>query len=135
MHHSRRATCASRAAAVGTGPAVAPARLVVHEWGTFTRFSGSDGAPVGFHPNNADLPGFVYSEDGDPNVKRVRLAQDGTVSMETPVIYFYTDKEIRASVRVNFPKGWITEWYPFAAAPPRTTSDSRGRRGRACGGK
>ena len=39
--------------------------------------------------------------------------------METPVIYFYTDEEIRASVRVNFPKGWITEWYPFAAAPPR----------------
>ncbi len=106
------------AAAPGeVGPAAAPARLVVHEWGTFTRFSGSDGVPVGFHPNNADLPGFVYSQEGDPNKKGVLLARDGTVSMETPVIYFYPDKETRASVRVDFPEGWITEWYPFAPAP------------------
>jgi hypothetical protein len=100
------------------GPAAAPARLVVHEWGTFTRFSGSDGVPVGFSPDNTDLPGFVYYQEGDPNSKAIRLAQDGTVSMETPVMYFYTDKEARASIRVDFPKGWITEWYPFAATPP-----------------
>lgn len=30
--------------------------------------------------------------------------------METPVIYFYTDKDTRVSVKVDFPKGWITEW-------------------------
>ncbi len=96
----------------------APARLVVHEWGTFTRFSGSDGVPVGFRPNNTDLPGFVYSQEADPNVKGELLAHAGTVSMETPVIYFYTDKEARASIRVDFPKGWITEWYPFTATPP-----------------
>ena len=100
------------------GPVAASSRLVVHEWGTFTRFSGSDGVPVGFYPNNTDLPGFVYYQEGDPNSKADRLTQDGTVSMETPVMYFYTDKEVRASIRVDFPKGWITEWYPFAATPP-----------------
>jgi hypothetical protein len=115
--------CTAVAGFLGAGFAAAPgeagpARLVVHEWGTFTRFSGADGVPVGFTPNNADLPGFIYYQDGDPNMKAARLVRDGTVSMETPVMYFYTDKEARASIRVDFPKGWITEWYPFAATPP-----------------
>ena len=103
---------------LGAEAGAAPARLVVHEWGTFTRFSGSDGAPVGFTPNNADLPGFIYYQEGEPNAKADRLLRDGTVSMETPVIYFYADKETRASAQVSFPQGWITEWYPFAAKAP-----------------
>jgi hypothetical protein len=98
-------------------PATAPDRLVVHEWGTFTSFSGSDGVPVGFYPNNSDLPSFVYHQ-GNELSKAGRLAKDGTVSMETPVLYFYTDKSQQASVRVDFPKGWITEWYPYAAGAP-----------------
>lgn len=98
-----------------------PSRLVVHEWGTFTSFSGSDGVPVGFRPNNSDLPSFVYSPEEVRNSKAGRLLFDGTVSMETPVIYFYTDTEVRASVRVDFPRGWVTEWYPFAAMPPKST--------------
>jgi hypothetical protein len=36
------------------------------------------------------------------------------VSMETPVLYFYTDREQTASVTVDFPKGYMTEWYPQA---------------------
>ncbi len=103
-------------------PAVSPVtssnNFIVHEWGTFTSFSGSNGVPVGFEPNNADLPSFVYQHEGNANSKSNRLHEGGTVSMETPVIYFYTDKETRASVRVDFPKGWITEWYPFASTAP-----------------
>jgi hypothetical protein len=34
--------------------------------------------------------------------------------METPVLYFYTDRETSVSVNVSFPKGSITEWYPQA---------------------
>jgi len=94
-----------------------PRHLVVHEWGTFTSFSGSDGVAVGFYPNNTDLPEFIYYQE-DENSKAARLAANGTVSMETPVLYFYTDRTMQASVRVDFPRGWITEWYPFAAAPP-----------------
>ncbi|MFM8273890.1 MAG: hypothetical protein ACKODX_16380 [Gemmata sp.] len=48
-----------------------------------------------------------------------RLHAHGLVSMETPVIYFYTDTETRVAVKVDFPKGWITEWYPQASAAPR----------------
>src|SRR5580698_8407127 len=72
-------------------------RLVVHEWGTFTSFSGSDGIPVGFQPNNADLPPFVYYRN-DEGSKGARLRLAGTVSMETPVIYFYAEKEMHASI-------------------------------------
>lgn len=92
--------------------------LVVHEWGTFTSFSGSDGNLVRFEPNNDDLPPFVYRQEGDGQSKRGRLSADGTISMETPVLYFYTGREMNVSVRVDFPLGWITEWYPFAAQAP-----------------
>jgi hypothetical protein len=95
-----------------------PGRLVVHEWGTFTSFSGSDGWTVPFYPNNNDLPSFVYRPDSVRDSKSGRFTQGGTVSMETPVIYFYTDRRMDVSVTVGFPQGWITEWYPFAAAKP-----------------
>ena len=42
-------------------PVNAASPLIVHEWGTFTSFSGSDGKLVGFRPNNQDLPNFVYT--------------------------------------------------------------------------
>jgi hypothetical protein len=35
-----------------------------------------------------------------------------TQKMETPVIYFYTKKEIDVNVRVDFPNGVISQWYP-----------------------
>lgn len=40
--------------------------------------------------------------------------------METPVIYFYSPKAITANVRVIFPHGVLTEWYPrgLVALPP-----------------
>ncbi len=37
-----------------------------------------------------------------------------TVRMETPVLYFYSDCERVVSVRVGFPQGQVTEWYPRA---------------------
>src|SRR5262245_47059127 len=95
-----------------------PSQLVVHEWGTFTSFSGSNGVPVGFEPNNNDLPSFVYHTVGYYQEKGGRLRYGGLVSMETPVIYFYADRAMRVGVKVDFPRGWITEWYPFAAGSP-----------------
>jgi hypothetical protein len=105
-------------AEVAAAPSVSTSDLVLHEWGTFTSFSGSNGVPVSFLPNNSDLPGFVYRHKGDPFSKSDLLSRWGTVSMETPVIYFYTEKEMQASIRVDFPKGWITDWYPHAATAP-----------------
>ena len=72
-------------------------RLIAHEWGTFTSFSGSNGVPVGFSPNNTDLPHFVYYQDS-PFSKSGRLSLNGLISMETPVVYFYTDTFVSRSV-------------------------------------
>jgi hypothetical protein len=111
--------------AVPAAPVPRPAaRLVAHEWGTFTSFSGSDGEAVGFAPNNTDLPDFVYP--AERFAKGQRLLHGGLVSMETPVVYFYAGREMKVSVNVDFPKGWITEWYPFAhGAPDRATKSEK----------
>lgn len=101
-------------------PSTSP--LIAHEWGTFTSFSGSNGEPVGFQPNNDDLPPFIYYQDGDRESKSGRMRRAGIISMETPVIYFYTKEEMKASVKVDFPRGWITEWYPFASTSPTGTA-------------
>ena len=33
-------------------------------------------------------------------------------------MYFYTDRDRTVSVRVRFPKGIMTDWYPEASRPP-----------------
>ncbi len=122
-----------------------PPKLVVHEWGTFTSVSGSDGVALEWRPLSgpSDLPGFVHGAGGNIHGSRSYEAGDctcpecirtnhadcrcckkcmkGTVRMETPVIYFYADRECEAYVQVGFPKGRITEWYPWAqeASPGR----------------
>lgn len=95
--------------------------LVVHEWGTFTSIAGKNGVAIDWRPLNgaSDLPEFVYTDTkkegfrgtyNDPG--KGRLAR---VRMETPVIYFYTPREMDVSVSVDFPQGKVTEWYPQAS--------------------
>lgn len=93
-----------------------PGKLIVHEWGTFTNFSGSDGVNLEFRPLVFnDLPSFVV-KSGTIGVflKRDILAQQ---RMETPVTYFYTDVPRTVNVRVDFPQGRLTDWYPDTTAP------------------
>ena len=96
--------------------------LVVHEWGTFTSIAGENGMALEWHPLKAtnDLPSFVHDFPTISNANGIRhgacLKCDltGKIRMETPVIYFYTDRGTSLSVRVDFPQGRITEWYPSA---------------------
>ncbi len=83
--------------------------LVVHEWGTFTSIAGPDGNAIAWLPlsGSPDLPSFVYHFG-------IKTVLPGTVRMETPVLYFYCPKETDVSVKVGFPSGTITEWYPAA---------------------
>ena len=37
-----------------------------------------------------------------------------TQKMETPVIYFYSDKKVDVNVRVDFPNGIVSQWFPKA---------------------
>jgi hypothetical protein len=92
-------------------------RFVVHEWGTFSTFGGSDGKALKFYPDDRGLPAFVHGRHHD--VKGGRT--DVYVSLETPVVYFYTDRDRTVSVRVDFPKGLMTDWYPQASRPPEAT--------------
>lgn len=87
--------------------------LTVHEWGTFTSIAGTDGQAVEWLPltGSTDLPGFVE------HFRNTGFKQGlwGTVRMETPVLYFYTPRDLTVSVQVAFAKGLITEWYPHAS--------------------
>lgn len=87
--------------------------LIVHEWGTFTSVAGNDGEALEWTPwtGPVDLPEFVQ-HIGDPELKP---GLQGTVRMETPVVYFYTPRETTVSVKVSMYKGILTEWYPQAS--------------------
>ena len=96
-------------------------RLVAHEWGTFTSIAGKDGVALEWRPLNGatDLPKFVHSFQGPNQGLRhanSKVELTAAVRMETPVIYFYTNREMTISTKVDFPKGKITEWYPQARA-------------------
>ncbi|MEL7336942.1 MAG: hypothetical protein AAFN70_12140, partial [Planctomycetota bacterium] len=89
--------------------------LVVHEWGTFTTFSGSDGVFLDWRPleGDSDLPDFVVTRiDSRPGARFAKSRVRGRVRMETPITYFYTDRVRRVKVAVDFPKGLLTEFYP-----------------------
>ena len=100
------------------GTVAAENNLVVHEWGTFTSIAGKDGVALEWRPLNGppDLPKFVHTiQEGDAGLRNAPKADlRAAVRMETPVVYFYSNHDIDVSVKVDFPKGKITEWYPQA---------------------
>jgi hypothetical protein len=95
------------------GADITPANesLIAHEWGTFTSVAGEDGKAVQWAPLSGapDLPCFV----NHLSPRNFKFAP-GLVRMETPVLYFYAPHSVTLSVDVEFPQGWITEWYPQA---------------------
>jgi hypothetical protein len=91
--------------------------LTVHEWGTFTAIAGKNGRavewlPLGLprYPPSTDLPQFVEHLNG----VNFKIGLRGTIRMETPVLYFYSPRDLTVSATVSFAKGLITEWYPHA---------------------
>ena len=93
---------------------------VAHEWGTFTSVQGADGILLEWNPlETTRLPSFVYNWS-KPGLNRRHVSSWGKSTfltlqrMETPVIYFYGEKEQTVDVTVRFPQGLITEWYPQA---------------------
>ena len=91
--------------------------LTAHEWGTFTAIAGKDGRaiewlPLGLpgFPGPTDLPRFVEHING----VNFKLGLRGIIRMETPVLYFYSPRDLTVSAKVSFAKGLITEWYPHA---------------------
>ncbi|MFI5377805.1 MAG: hypothetical protein ACHRHE_00745 [Tepidisphaerales bacterium] len=114
----------SKPGAVKTNPPETAA-YTVHEWGTFTSFSGSDGVSLEFRPLiDSTLPAFVMTlasqaealAGGSPihglSVDDQKFQLITRQRMETPVTYFYTDRVRTVSARVDFPHGLLTEFFP-----------------------
>jgi len=110
--------------------------LIAHEWGTFTSIAGTGGQAVDWLPftGSVDAPGFVHRDllplQGLPGFvyhaqKRLKFGLRGTIRMETPVLYFYSSRDLALSVHVSFAGGLITEWYP-AASQVTPTEDVTG---------
>lgn len=121
------ATMLAATAGAATRPTSQPkAEYIAHEWGTFTSVQGIDGIQLEWNPFVAEeLPKFVYNINR-PTAKPTKpvlptlisLSKSGILSrqrMETPVIYFYTNKPQTISVDVSFPGGMFTEWFPQLA--------------------
>lgn len=124
----------------GSSPAQALAQtgtagVTVHEWGTFTTVAGENGRPIEWLPLSGptDLPCFVLHFQNNPRIKLARGTEPldydaarskllGRVRMETPVLYFYSPRETSVSVRVQFPRGLMTEWYPEATVTQSVVS-------------
>jgi hypothetical protein len=97
-------------------------RFVAHEWGTFTYVSTADGKAQLWNPlgGPSELPSFVYRSSAARQCFKGNRNDLALVRMETPVIYFYSDRDVRASVKVDFPRGCFSEWYPLARTERQT---------------
>ncbi len=97
--------------------ALAVPGYTLHEWGTFTAVAGQDGEAIVWRPlaQKSDLPSFVYTPSTYANRSGGPRKGDmqGTIRMETPVIYFYADAPQEVSLKVDFAEGQMTEWYPW----------------------
>ena len=92
-------------------------KLEVHEWGTFTVVGGSDGSPLSWYQPGADLdqlPVFVTSALFRSKASFAR----SIMRMETPVIYFYPESEMKVKVAAKLEQGRITEWFPSPHMSP-----------------
>ena len=100
-----------------------------HEWGTFTSVQGTDGAVIDWNPFTVwELPDFVYTRQrplrGADSTAPARAfasldlkqGAEWRQRMETPVIYFHAPRAFDVNVRVRFPQGLVTEWYPATTA-------------------
>ena len=112
-----------------TTTAAERADYVAHEWGTFTSVQGADGVQLEWNPLLlTELPKFVYDRNRPLQNGKLPVeifasksaAFNALQRLETPVIYFYSEKERFVDVSVKFPQGKVTEWYPQQNPLPRS---------------
>ena len=124
-------------AAAGPGGGGPSGGYTLHEWGTFTTLSTSEGKLLpGVQREEEPLPEFIFTHDGmeHPDWMRavkgwMRPLANVTVRMETPVIYFYTKGAFEAHVEVGWKGGSISQWYPDRSGgetPPAIKKDPHG---------
>jgi hypothetical protein len=113
-------------------PTADTASLVIHEWGTFTSFQDNQGLTIsGINVDDEPVPKFVHrlsdvaifttrSSPASWSQGAPRCHSDVTLRLETPVLYFYPQDGFELDrafdVRATFVSGWLTEFFPWAAA-------------------
>jgi hypothetical protein len=116
-------------AAIAISTETEPAEnYTVHEWGTFTSVSSSDGRMMeGLYLEEEVLPSFVHEfrfndmRSLKAMTRRPLPHMEGVnVKMETPVLYFYSDKQRTVDVNVEFKGGVINQWYPQSVEKRKT---------------
>ena len=107
-------------------------RLTIHEWGTFTALQDEQGRAIsGINTDDQPLPDFVHRLAQYLMIPATELAPaffkgapqchpDVTMRLETPVVYFYPPAgaplPMKLTIQASFREGWLTEYYPNAAA-------------------
>ncbi len=117
-------------ALAATARAQESAALTVHEWGTFTSLQDEAGRAIGgINTDDEPVPSFVHDVAEALLIPPTELPQtfskgvagchpDVTMRLETPVVYFHAPAGVSATVdvHVGFQGGWLTQFYPQAAA-------------------
>ena len=107
-----------------------PSTMTVHEWGTFTSLQDETGRAIGgINTDDEPVPAFVHDVAGLLLIKPTEMPQgfskgvaschpDVTMRLETPVVYFHAPAGFHTpmDVHVCFQGGWLTQFYPQAAA-------------------
>jgi hypothetical protein len=117
---------------LGAGAAGAADRLVIHEWGTFTSLEDENGTAIGgINTDDEPAPDFVHRLAWsilEPQALALAATKglpgpggthpDVTIRLETPVLYVHAPAGFTGplDVKVKFPGGWLTEFYPDAQA-------------------
>src|SRR5579862_9845000 len=133
MRIVRRATLIAGLAVLLHGAARgqdSPNRWSIHEWGTFTALQGENGTPIGWiNTEDEPVPPFCHRlsrcllvpiDDLAPAFHKdaPRAHPAVILRLETPVVYFHPPPSaklpVKATLRVDFRGGWLTEYYPDA---------------------
>ncbi len=128
-------SCLVAALVLVAQPVRAEDKLIAHEWGTFTTLQNESGEELtGINIDDEPVPSFVHNLSRfvlQPTfltnrhwIRRMKGAPRHhprvTMRLETPVIYFYRPsggkQPSEIDVRVKFRGGWLTEFFPAAAA-------------------
>ncbi|MEO6189640.1 MAG: T9SS type A sorting domain-containing protein [Saprospiraceae bacterium] len=92
----------------------------VHEWGTFTTVQNSTGTRLA-GLKGEKLPDFVYDMKlYSANGIEIKNSE---IQMETPVLYFYADKQLDVKINVQFKNGIINQWFPNRMTGQNVTSN------------
>jgi hypothetical protein len=105
-------------------PAEPPVKgFAVHEWGVFRVHDDVEWANADARAEWDGLPKFVYGQTAGRDFPR---HLDNLRPIYKPVVFFHAPQAMRATVRVDFPRGVPAVWWPATASPAISYDDFQG---------